>query len=172
MIQIHKKKKYTGRGSGRVRPLYTPDRGGEEFNSTPENAFHEGDDSNELIPMVTSMDEIMDEMNPIREEMEATMNFLNVLDLHGQPEEKGFGIPDLPGLADLEARDKVEGPSLQSLAWRLVREAVHVDFIKGFVSSRDAMTGDRIEELRKSILQEYSDSVFCWSTGGNPPPVR
>lgn len=132
--------------------------------------MHDGDHEHDDDPIRSLIHgDLIHGMTPIAEDMELAINYLNGLSLHAQPGEPGMGVPDLPGLANQEARDRVEGPDLEPLAWRLVREGVNVNFIKGFVSSREAMTGDRIEELRKNILGEYSDTVFCGSTGGDPP---
>ena len=101
--------------------------------------------------------------------MESAVNFLKCLHLQALPVEPGMAIPDRPGLATQEEKNLLEGPCLEKLAWRMVQEEVEIDFIKGFVASRDVKMGECVEEIRKQLLTEYADSVFVGKTGGSPP---
>ena len=81
-----------GDDHGEDHPCDSP-MGGSNINADPdETSFHShvGYECFHM-PIGSSMDDHDYEMSPINEEMEVTMNFLNALALHAQPEEKGMG---------------------------------------------------------------------------------
>ena len=44
-----------------------------------------------------------------------------------------------------------------------------IDFIKGFVGTRDPLIGGDIDSLRQRVLEDYKSTVFSGKTTGNPP---
>ena len=48
-------------------------------------------------------------------------------------------------------------------------KCVGIDFIKGFVGSKDPLKSANADDLRTKILQDYKSTVFSGKTTGNPP---
>jgi hypothetical protein len=48
-------------------------------------------------------------------------------------------------------------------------ECVGIDFIKGFVGSKDPVQGGNVDDLRAKIIQDYGSTVFSGETTGDPP---
>ena len=57
----------------------------------------------------------------------------------------------------------------KKLLYETKLEQKDVDFIKGFVTSRDPAEGPCVEDRKKKVMEEYSDSVFCGRTAAEPP---
>lgn len=98
-----------------------------------------------------------------------TTHYLRGLQLSSELDHDGLGVPDIPGLASQGCLESLDDPSLEEIAQLMSDEEVDVDFIRGFATSGDPVQGTRVEHLRQKILQEFSTTVFCGRTGGNPP---
>ena len=48
-------------------------------------------------------------------------------------------------------------------------ECVGIDFIKGFVGSKDPVEGGNVDDLRAKIVGDYKGTVFSGKTTGDPP---
>ena len=104
-----------------------------------------------------------------REALTTVADYLKTLQLAPQPVHPGMGCPDMPGLCEDNHVEHLQDEDLECVAQELIKEKVDVNYIRGFVQSRDEVQGASVEELRKSIIQEYASTVFCGKTTGSPP---
>ena len=65
--------------------------------------------------------------------------------------------------------EDLSGEELDELAMYLLEIEAEVGYIKGFVGSRDPITGPSVEDRRKAILHDFASTVFAGKTGGDPP---
>ena len=62
-----------------------------------------------------------------------------------------MGLPDMSGLSDSNNPDYLKDGDLDAIAQELEGEEVHIQYIKGFIHSRDEVQGDQVEQLKNNF---------------------
>ena len=101
----------------------------------------------------------------LQQEQQANlMQQLKLWYLHTEPVHPGMGCPDTPGVTETTDMDPLEEEDVTEITRHFKEDTAGINFVKGFITTKEAIQGTQVDTLRQGILQDYASTVFLGKT--------